>query len=242
MVCGACCPAKAITDLHVDAEMQPPPPEEGYFRFGTARSRDGHTIGINSRYLTLDGKPWLPAMGEFHFSRVPNRYWREELEKTKASGIGIVSTYVFWNQHEETQGRFLWSGDRDLRRFVELCNASGMKVIVRIGPWVHASESRFGPGLPDWIVRAMPTRRNDPVYLTHVARYWSEIAAQLKGLLWKDGGPVIGVQLENEYNLTGPGQGREHIAALKRIALQAGLDVPLYTVTGWDNTGVSAEA
>lgn len=233
-LCAASAGAQAVTELRTDATTQVPIAETGYFRFGTARSRDGHAIGINSRYLSLDGKPWLPAMGEIHFSRVPNRYWREELEKTKTAGISIVSTYVFWNHHEETQGRFVWSGDRDLRHFVELCRASGLKVVVRIGPWVHA-ESRFG-GLPDWVVRAMPTRRSDPAYLAQVARYWGEIATQLKGLLWKDGGPVIGIQLENEYNLTGPGQGRAHIADLKRIALQAGLDVPLYTVTGWDNT------
>ncbi|MEO8114088.1 MAG: beta-galactosidase, partial [Phenylobacterium sp.] len=135
---------------------------------------------------------------------------------------------------EETEGTFVWTGDRDLRRFVTLAGKLGLKVVVRPGPWVH-SEARFG-GIPDWTVHAVPVRNNDPVYLHYVARYWGQVAQQLKGLLWKDGGPIIGLQLENEYNLTGPGQGRDHIAALKRIALAAGLDTPLYTVTGWDNT------
>jgi hypothetical protein len=220
--------------LTVDAREQPPPVETGYFHFGTSVSPGGSAIGTNNRYLTLDGKPWLPVMGEFHYTRFPNRYWKQELEKMKAAGIDIVSTYIFWNHHEEKQGQFLWSGDRDLRRFVSLCKELGLKVMIRPGPWVH-SESRFG-GIPDWVVHAMPTRADDPVYLRYVARFWGEVSKQLTGLLWKDGGPVIGVQLENEYNLTGPGQGREHIASLKRIALAAGLDVPLYTVTGWDNT------
>jgi hypothetical protein len=220
--------------LHVDAREQPAAVETGYFHFGTATSPAGSTIGINNRYLTLDGKPWLPVMGEFHYTRFPNAYWEDELLKMKAAGVSIVSTYIFWNHHEEKEGRFIWSGDRDLRRFVSLCAKLGLKVMVRPGPWVH-SESRFG-GIPDWVVHAVPVRGNDPTYLRYVARYWGQVATQLKGLLWKDGGPVIGMQLENEYNLTGAGQGREHIAALKRIALQLGLDVPVYTVTGWDNT------
>lgn len=233
-VAASVLPASAATVLTVDARRQPPAPETGYFHFGTAVSPNGHTLGVNSQYLTLDGKPWLPVMGEFHFTRVPNQYWKEELLKMKAAGVGIVSTYIFWNHHEEKEGQFVWTEDRDLRRFVTLCGRIGLKVFIRPGPWVH-SEARFG-GIPDWVVHAMPTRSNDPTYLRYVSRYWGQIAAQLKGLLWKDGGPIIGMQLENEYNLTGPGQGRDHIAALKRIALAAGFDVPLYTVTGWDNT------
>jgi len=195
----------AAATLTVDARTQPAAPETGYFHFGTAVAPNGSTIGINSRYLTLDGKPWLPVMGEFHFTRFPNRDWKEELEKMKAAGVNIVSTYIFWNHHEEKEGRFLWSGDRDLRRFVTLCRNLGLKVMIRPGPWVH-SEARFG-GIPDWVVHAMPTRSNDPTYLNYVARYWGEVSKQVKGLLWKDGGPIIGMQLENEYNLTGPGRG-----------------------------------
>ena len=225
--------ARAATTLAVDAREQSPAPETGYLHMGTGVGPGG-AIGVNSRYLTLDGKPWLPVMGEFHFTRVHNQDWEEELLKMKAVGVSIVSTYIFWNHHELTEGRFDWTGDRDLRRFVTLSGKLGLKVFIRPGPWVH-SESRFG-GIPDWVVRAVPARSNDPTYLRYVARYWDQIAAQTKGLLWKDGGPIIGMQLENEYNITGPGQGREHIAELKRMAVAAGFDLPLYTVTGWDNT------
>ena len=226
--------ARATTVLAVDAREQPPAPETGYLHFGSGLSPGGHAIGINSQYLTLDGKPWLPVMGEFHFTRVPEEYWREELLKMRSAGVNIVSTYIFWNHHERTEGHFLWSENRDLRRFVTLCADLGLKVFIRPGPWVH-SEARFG-GIPDWVVQAMPTRASDPTYLHYVSRYWTEIAAQLKGLLWKNGGPIIGMQIENEFNQTGPGQGAGHIADLKKLALGAGLDVPLYTVTGWDNT------
>jgi beta-galactosidase len=201
---------------------------------GTAIRSDGQRIGINNRYLTLDGRPWLPVMGEFHYARVPEKDWRTELLKMKSAGVDIVSTYVFWNEQEPRAGRFNWNGDLDLRHFVELCKQLGLYVIVRIGPWDHA-ELRFG-GLPDWIVRSMPTRRNDPTYLHQVAGFYQQIADQLRNLWWKNDGPVIGVQIENEYNLRGPGQGRSHIARLKAIARKTGMDVPLYTVTGWDGT------
>jgi beta-galactosidase len=219
--------------LEVDATAVSPPPETGYFKTGTSRGPHGD-LGINSRYLTLDGQPWLPVMGEFHYSRFPAQYWDEEIAKMRAAGVDIVATYVIWNHHQEVPGPFVWSGDRDLRRFVELCARHGLKVFVRLGPWDHA-EARLG-GIPDWVARSVPTRGNDPTYLRYVAKLYEEIGAQLHGLLWKDGGPVIGVQLENEYNLTGPGRGREHIATLKQLALAAGFDVPYYTVTGWDGT------
>lgn len=226
--------AHAETLLKVDAGQAAAEPETGYLKTGTLVSPSGHAIGINSQYLTLDGKPWLPVMGEFHYTRYPPGDWDQELAKMKAAGVQVVSTYIIWIHHEETPGSFNWSGDRDLRRFVELCARHGLYVMVRLGPWVHA-EVRYG-GVPDWVVQSTRLRSNDPAYLSYVERYYDQIGAQLKGLMWKDGGPIIGVQLDNEYNLTGEGQGREHIARLKQLALKAGFDAPLYTVTGWDNT------
>jgi hypothetical protein len=227
--------ARAETLLHVDARAPVAAPGgEGWFRRGTATAPGGHTLGINQRYLVRDGHPWLPVMGELHYSRVPAARWEAELRKMKAAGIDIVSSYVLWDHHEAQPGRFDWQGDRDLRRFVRLCGQVGLDVVIRIGPWAHA-EARFG-GIPDWVVNAMPTRTSDPQYLDRVARLYGEIGRQLKGSLWKDGGPVVGIQIENEYNLTGPGQGAEHIRTLKGLARAAGLDVPLYTVTGWDGT------
>ena len=227
-------PAMADMLLKVDASGAVAPPLEGYLKQGANRSPQGGALGVNSRFLTRDGKPWMPIMGEFHYTRTPAAQWERELRKMQAAGVNVVSSYVIWNHHEEQEGRFDWSERRDLRRFVELCKKVGLNVVVRIGPWAHA-EVRFG-GVPDWVVDAMPTRSNDPQYLGYVGRLYTEIGKQLKGLLWKDGGPVIGVQLENEYNLRGPGKGADHINALKRLALEAGLDVPLYTVTGWDGT------
>jgi beta-galactosidase len=227
-------PACAATILRVDATAQPAAPETGYLHMGTSVSPGGLKLDVNSRYMTVNGKPWLPVAGEFHYSRFDHRYWDEELAKMKSSGVDIVSTYVFWNHIEAHEGHFDWTGDRDLRRFVTLANKNGLKVLLRIGPWAHG-EARFG-GLPDWIVKSTRIRGNHPAYLHYVARYYDQIGQQVKGLLWKDGGPIIAVQLENEYYARGEGEGPAHIAKLKELARAAGLDVPIYTVTGFHDS------
>ena len=219
--------------LSLDARNPGLPPKSGHLRMGTATGPRG-TIGITNRTLTRDGQPWLPVMGEFHFTRFPAAYWEEELRKMKAAGITIVASYILWNHVELEPGRIDWTGDRDIRRFVGLCHANGLLFFLRPGPWGHA-EARFG-GIPDWIVSATRPRSNDPAYMAQVDRFWRSLHGQVKGQMWKDGGPIVGMQIENEYNLDGPGQGRAHIAALKQLALAIGYDVPLYTVTGWDQT------
>ncbi|MYM82138.1 glycoside hydrolase family 35 [Duganella sp. FT50W] len=235
VVAGVLAATAANADtLSIDASAATPAPLAAALRLGSATAPNGDTLGANARYLTRNGAPWLPIMGEFHYSRTPASMWEAELRKMKAAGIDIVASYVMWNHHEEVEGKFDWSGNRDLRRFVQLATEAGLDVVVRVGPWVHA-EVRYG-GIPDWVINAMPSRRNDPQYMAFVDRLYQQIGQQIKGQLWKDGGRVIGIQLENEYNLDGPDQGAAHISALKKLALKAGMDVPYYTVTGWDGT------
>lgn len=158
----------------------------------------GEEISVNSFYLERNGKPFIPVIGEFHFSRYPHQYWDEELKKMKAGGITVVATYVFWNMHEFKEGKFDWTGDLNVRQFTELCAQNGLDVIMRIGPFAHG-EIRNG-GLPDWLYgRPIDVRSNDKDYLFYANRLYQEIGQQLKGLMFKDGGPIIGVQLENEY-------------------------------------------
>lgn len=158
----------------------------------------GDSISVNSFYLERNAKPFIPVIGEFHFSRYPHQYWDEQLKKMKAGGITIVATYIFWNLHEFKEGQFNWTGDLNLRRFVELCGENGLEVLIRIGPFAHG-EMRNG-GFPDWLYgRPIEVRTNDPAYLFYVNRLYQEIGKQLKGLMFKDGGPIIGTQIENEY-------------------------------------------
>jgi hypothetical protein len=219
--------------VDIDASRPSPEPQPSDFNGGSSLSPSGRSIGLNDQYLTRDGKPWLPVMGEFHYSRYPEADWEEEILKMKAAGVEIISSYIFWNHVEEVKGVFDWTGQRDLRHFAELCQKHGVFLYVRIGPWVHA-ESRYG-GLPDWVVKESAARTTEPHFLGFVDDFYGQIGKQIKGLLWKDGGPVIGVQIENEYAGTGSSGGPEYILSLKRMAEAAGLDVPLFTVTGWND-------
>jgi beta-galactosidase len=202
--------------------------ETGYFKLGTTKNPAGQEISVNSRSLLFDGQPVFPVMGEFHYSRCPQAEWRGELLKMKAGGVDIVATYVFWIHHEEVEGQFDWSGQRDLKKFVQICNEVGLKVVVRCGPWCHG-EVRNG-GFPDWVQahKDWKLRSTDINFLAVVKILYGEISKQLQGELWKDGGPVIGIQMDNEF-----GGSPNYLLALKKIAVDAGIDVPLYIKTGW---------
>jgi beta-galactosidase len=224
--------------FQIDATKPAPSPETGFLHLGGV-SPAGQKLEVNSRYLSLDGKPWLPVSGEFHFARFPEKYWQEELQKMKAGGVQVVASYIFWIHHEEIEGQFDWTGQRDLHHFIELCAKNGLYVYLRIGPWDHG-ETRNG-GLPNWLVeKKIPLRRNDPEYLKYVSRFYRQIGGQIKGQQWQEGGPILGVQLENEYGETGPGAGGEHIAELRRLAIAAGINPPLFSITGWPNNSFPA--
>lgn len=222
-------------EIIIDARIKPPETKEGHLRMGNP-GPEGREITVNNRYLSLGGSPIVPVMGEIHYSRINRDKWEDVILKMKANGINIVATYVFWIHHEETEGVFDWSGNKDLRSFVQLCDRHGLWVYPRIGPWCHG-EVRNG-GLPDWIMKRKDfnVRTNDPGYLYYADRWYREIGKQLEGLYYKNGGPVIGIQLENEY-WRGK-EGEQHILWLKQTAVKHGMDVPLYTVTGWKNASV----
>ncbi|KAJ5626351.1 hypothetical protein N7510_002660 [Penicillium lagena] len=219
----------------VDASSPASTPRIGQLEMGSAaagHAPNGDTLNVTSESLVLNKKPWLPVMGEFHYSRYPADQWLPELRKMKGAGVNIVSTYVIWIHHEEIQGQIDWSGSCNITRFVEAAAEVGIFVVARVGPYVH-SEVRNG-GLPDWVIhKSAVIRSNDPIYMSFVTSFWTELAEQIKGLVFKNGGPIIGVQLENEYSLNGSGQGAAHITTLKSLTISLGLDVPLYTCTGW---------
>ncbi len=186
----------------------------------------------NQLHLIRDGKPWLPTMGEFHYSRYPREEWRGEIRKMKACGVDIVATYVFWIHHEEEEGLFDFSGRRDVGEFLRICGEEGVYVWFRIGPWCHG-ECRHG-GFPEWLMKkAHPIRCNDPQYLSLVRTLWTALYRQTHAALYKEGGPVIGIQIENEFGHCGGEGGDLHINTLCDLAREIGFDVPYYTATGW---------
>ena len=127
----------------------------------SGRSPDGREIGFTNAYMTVDGKPFFGISGEMHFSRVSPDQWEDAVVKMQCGGINILSTYVFWNVHEEEEGVFRFDGCRNLRAFLEICEKHHMMVIMRIGPFDHG-EMRNG-GLPDWLYgKAFDVRENNP--------------------------------------------------------------------------------
>ena len=177
--------------------------------------------------LLIDGRRVCPVMGEVHYSRIPAKEWTHELRKMREGGVTMVATYVFWNHVEEQEGIFNWSGQRSLRRFLEVCQQEQLPVVLRIGPFCHG-EVRNG-GLPDWLwMKGCKLRSTDPQFLGFVERLYRQIFTQVQGLQWKDGGPVIAAQFDNEYRGSG-----DYLMALKKLALDIGFDLPFYTRTGW---------
>ncbi len=210
----------------------------GHLKLGTHVDANGHSVDANSLYFVKDSKPWYPVMGEFHFSRYPKDRWEEAILRMKANGIDVIATYIFWIYHEEEEGIFNWSGNRDLRHFVALCKKHNVNVLTRIGPWCHG-EVRNG-GFPEWIVKRGNMRKNNAEYLASVQKLYNAIAEQLKGLYFKDGGPIVGTQIENEFRFNNPA-GLQHMFTLKQMAIKAGIDVPFYTATGWPGSNLKQD-
>lgn len=204
------------------------PLKRGHLHLGGANPQGGR-IEVTNLYLERDGRPWIPVMGEYHFTRSSRDQWYRELCKMKAGGVTLVATYLLWIYHEEEEGRFDFTGDRDIRAFLLECQRAGLEAMIRIGPWAHG-ECRNG-GFPDWLLKKpFKLRDNNPGYMEKARLWYQQIFQQVKGLFYKDGGMILAVQLENELVNNG-----EHLLALKRLAQEVGFDVPLWTVTGWDS-------
>jgi len=208
----------------------------------------GNELSISNYYLQMNGEPFYAVCGEAHFSRMNEALWEDEIIKMKLGGINIIASYIFWIHHEEIASEFDWAGNKNLRKFIELCRKNEMFVILRIGPFAHG-ECRNG-GFPDWLFgQPFDIRYDDEQYLHYTKRFYEEIYQQAEGLLFKDGGPVIGVQLENEHEhascpwemttenskewVVSGRDGIHHMATLKNLAIAVGFEVPLYTATAW---------
>ena len=194
---------------------------------GTRAADFGKPVTWDRQSLIIDGHRVCPVMGEIHYSRVPVDEWQQEVRKMREGGVTIIATYIFWNHIEEQEGIFRWDGQRNLRRFLEICQQEGMPVVLRLGPFCHG-EVRNG-GIPDWAFqKGCKLREANTVFLGFAEKLYRQIFTQIQGLQWKDGGPVIAAQFDNEYR----GHGA-YLMALKKIALNIGFDLPFYTRTGW---------
>ena len=231
LVCTALCMATGLAQAQYKMNLSDVIyPKIEYLKMGNV-GPVGQEIRINNLYLDKGGVPQLPVMGEFHYARMNPEFWKDALLKAKASGVNIVSTYCLWALHEESEGELSWKGHLDLHRFITLCKEIGLKVHLRFGPYCNAEI--VNGGLPMWLVnnKQVKKRSNDPLYLAYVRRWYEAVFRQVEGLFHKDGGPIMGLQLENEYVTRG--QIIPHLTTLKRMAQEIGFDVPLYSMTHW---------
>eukprot|EP00117_Sycon_ciliatum_P015468 scpid38551/ scgid2055/ Beta-galactosidase-1-like protein 2 len=186
------------------------------------------TFSDDGEQFLLAGKPFRILSGELHYFRVVPEYWRDRLERLKAGGLNTVSTYVAWNLHEPHPERFDFTRDTrtDLVRFIRTAHELGLYVMLRPGPYICA-EWEFG-GLPGWLLRtnAGQLRTNGAWYMRAVKRYLAALYKQVYALQHSYGGPIIAVQLENEYGTFG--NSRSYLEALKDAAVQGGIVELLY--------------
>ncbi len=188
------------------------------------------TLTTNGDQFLLDGKPFRIISGAMHYFRVVPEYWCDRLVKMKAFGLNTVETYIAWNLHEPQPGEFDFEGMLDVVRFVEIAAELGLKVIIRPGPYICA-EWDFG-GLPYWLLKdpAMQVRCAYPPYLEAVERYFEALLPRLAPLQSTRGGPVIALQVENEYGSYG--NDKVYLRALVEGMRKRGIDSFLFTSDG----------
>lgn len=164
-----------------------------------AGQRSTHRLVADDSVFLLDGKPFQIISGEMHYARIPRAYWHERLRMARAMGLNTVSTYVFWNYHELTPGHYEFSGQRDIAAYVRAAQEEGLFVILRPGPYVCA-EWDLG-GYPAWLLAdsAIVLRSTDPKFTGPAERWLGRLGKELSPLLASRGGPIIAVQVENEY-------------------------------------------
>ena len=187
----------------------------------TAQARGGDfTVGKNT--FLLNGQPFVVKAAELHYPRIPRPYWEQRIKMCKALGMNTICLYVFWNIHEQQEGKFDFTGNNDVAAFCRLAQKNGMYVIVRPGPYVCA-EWEMG-GLPWWLLKKkdIRLREDDPYFMARVKAFEAEVGHQLAPLTIQNGGPIIMVQVENEYGSYGVN--KKYVSQIRDIVKASGFD------------------
>jgi beta-galactosidase len=188
------------------------------------------SFAIQGDDFVLDGRPFRILSGAVHYFRVPRPYWDDRLYKARAMGLNTVETYAAWNLHEPRPGEFHFDGNLDVAAFLETAARHDLKVIFRPGPYI-CSEWDLG-GLPAWLLKDthMRLRCSYPPYLQAVGRFFEALLPRLAPLQISRGGPLLMVQVENEYGSYGDDPA--YLAALRDLLRRSGIEVPLFTSDG----------
>lgn len=191
----------------------------------------GHSFHVEGDHFVLDGKPFRVLSGEMHYARVPREYWRDRLRKAKAMGLNAITTYVFWNVHEIQPGVYDFSGNADVAEFIREAQQEGLYVILRPGPY-SCAEWDLG-GFPAWLLKdhSMVLRSTDPKFLAAASRWMHRLGQELAPLQIDRGGPIIMVQVENEYGSFG--NDRTYLNDIRQMIVDSGFTgAQLYTADG----------
>ena len=185
-----------------------------------------HTFQVGDGKFLLDGKEFVIRCGEMHFGRIPKEYWRHRIQMVHAAGFNAVCAYIFWNFHEQTPGKYDFTGEKDVAEFCRIAKEEGMWVVVRPGPYTCA-EWEFG-GLPWFLMKEdkISLRSSDPKYLKPSAAFIAEVGKQLKDLQITKGGNILMFQAENEYGFWG--NDKEYVKTYVDAFRKAGIDVPIF--------------
>lgn len=180
------------------------------------------TFTAGDKTFLLNGKPFVVKAAELHYPRIPRPYWEQRIKLCKALGMNTVCLYVFWNAHEPEEGKYNFSGQNDLAEFCRLCQKNGMYVILRPGPYVCA-EWEMG-GLPWWLLKKkdIRLREDDPYFLERVRLFEKEVGKQVGNLTIQNGGPIIMVQVENEYGSYGIN--KKYVSEIRDIVKESGFN------------------
>ncbi|MCD8799329.1 beta-galactosidase [Mammaliicoccus sciuri] len=193
-----------------------------------------HKFEIDTDFL-LDDKPIQILSGAIHYFRVPKEDWYHSLYNLKALGFNTVETYIPWNYHEPREEHFEFSGEKDIQHFIQLAEELGLYVIIRPSPFICA-EWEFG-GLPSWLLnyKDMRIRSSDQRFIDKVDRYYTQLFKILKPLQIDHNGPIIMMQIENEYGSFG--EDKSYLNMIKDLMIKHGTTVPLFTSDGgWAQT------
>ena len=185
-------------------------------------AQKGGTFTTGDKTFLLNGKSFVVKAAELHYPRIPRAYWEHRIKMCKSLGMNTVCLYVFWNIHEQKEGEFDFTGNNDVAAFCRLCQKHGMYVIVRPGPYVCA-EWEMG-GLPWWLLKKkdIRLREQDPYFMQRVEIFEKEVGKQLAPLTVQNGGPIIMVQVENEYGSYG--KDKAYVGAIRDIVRKSGFD------------------
>lgn len=196
-----------------------------------AQSQSKHVFSLAKDQFLLNGRPFQLISGEMHPARIPREYWQHRIQMAKAMGCNTIAAYIFWNYHESSPGQFDFkTGNHDIAAFIKLCQQEGMWVLLRPGPYVCA-EWDLG-GLPPYLLKVpdIKLRCMDPRYMTAAKRYVDRLAKEVNSLQCTKGGPILMVQIENEYGSYG--NDKEYLETLRKYWIAGGINVPFYTADG----------